>query len=372
MVAMAVGAAACEDQQVAAPSAVTPLPYQSPAPPAPAGDPLRFSSIQRLDATTGFVASWNGTSGPRLARTVDAGASWQPLAVPLETVTTVRFIDARVGWVAGLGNGARSAALLHTVDGGATWQRALDVAAAPGGYPPLALQAVDGLVAWALVLPCDGCVGDLGRTTDGGLHWSWLASGHITTMRFATATRGWIAVSDAYPNVSIRVTSDGGKTWNTRANFTSGAMVGLDAANALTAWALIRDGAYCTASICTRYDLERTVDGGLTWQSLGNPKPATGDCGGGALYGPLFATPGRGWLAENTGAGGVRSTTGLLRSVDGGATWRCQSAPAQSGAVSAADPMHIWVATGFGCCAAAVLYSSDDGGQTWRALDPGR
>jgi hypothetical protein len=385
VVTIALAAAACQSRQVATLDTPTPPPAGAhPPPTTPASGPempspspppelsrLQFSSIQRLDATTGFVASWHGTSGPTLARTTDGGATWRSIAVPLETVTTIRFIDVRVGWVAGLANDAKSAVLLHTIDGGAAWQQALDVVAPPGGYPPLAIQAVDGLVAWALVLPCDGCAGDLGRTVDGGQSWTWLASGHITAIRFATATRGWMAVSDSYPNADVRTTSDGGKTWSVGGRFASGAVVGLDAANASTAWALIRDGGYCSATTCTRYDLQRTTDGGSTWHSVGNPKPTDGTCAGGALYGPLFASPSRGWLAENTGAGGARATTGLLRSEDGGLSWRCANAPGETGLVSAADPSRIWVASGFGGGALAVLYSSDDAGQSWRAVPVG-
>lgn len=371
-VSIALLAGACAEQPVsalgtAAPPASAPQSSPSTIPPAEL-NPLSISSIQRLDAMNGFIASWAGTAGPRLARTSDGGATWHSIGVPLATVTTIRFIDARTGWVAGVAGNATSAVLLHTADGGQTWEQALNVVAGQGGYPPLAIEAIDGLVAWALVRTCDGCVADLGRTIDGGRDWTWLTSGPITAIRFVTATSGWIAVDDGYPNSDIRVTGDGGRTWTTRARFGSGAVVGLDAAGASTAWALIRDGAYCTASSCMKYDLQRTTDGGSTWRGLGNPKVRDDGCAGGHIYGPLFASASRGWLVENSGAGGVKTSTGLLQSEDGGRTWRCHDAPVQTGAVSVADPLHVWVATGFGGGAAAGLYASDDGGATWRPI----
>lgn len=362
--------AGCQNEQVGARATPTQSsPSSAVASQSPERNPLWVGSIQRLDATTGFIATVNH-SGPVLARTDDAGATWRDIATPLELVTTIRFIDTRVGWVTGLVTGTESA-VLRTVDGGSTWQQTLRVPAAPGNFPPLGLQAIDGQVAWALIPTCDGCTAELRGTVDGGRTWTALANGHIAAMRFATATRGWIAVSDSYPNFYLEVTNDGGRSWSVGAHLTSGTVVGLDAATSLTAWALVRDGAYCTATTCTRYELVRTIDGGVTWQSMGNPKPASGTCTGGQLDGPLFASPARGWLVENTGAGGAMASTGLLQSDDGGATWRCHSVPSQTDAVSAADPAHLWVTSGHAGSEAVSVYSSDDAGLTWRQLSLG-
>lgn len=357
--------AGCQNERIAVrPSQPPPSPVVRP--PSPESNPLWVGSIQRLDARIGFIATVNHT-GPVLARTEDAGATWQDIPTPLELVTTIRFIDTQVGWVAGLAADNESA-ILRTVDGGATWQQTLRVPAAQGNFPPLGLQAIDGQVAWALIPTCDGCMAELRRTVDGGRTWAVLTDGQIAAMRFATATRGWIAVSDSNQNSHLEVTSDGGRTWSIGAHLTSGSVVGLDAASGLAAWALVRDGGYCSASTCTRYELVRTIDGGASWKSLGNPKPTIGDCAFGHLYGPLFASLSRGWLVENTGAGGAMVSTGFLQSDDGGATWRCHSAPTQTDVVSAADPGHIWVTSGHEGGEIMSMYSSDDGGVTWRPL----
>jgi len=367
--------AGCQNERIAArPTSSSPLSAASPQPfPSPAvgsqsaePNPLWIGSIQRLDARTGFIATVNH-SGPLLARTNDAGAHWQDIAPPVELVTTIRFIDTRVGWVAGLVTD-KDSAVFRTIDGGATWQQTLRVPAAQGNFPPLGLQAIDSQVAWALIPTCDGCTAELRRTVDGGRTWTSLTAGNIAAMRFATTTRGWIAVTDSYRNSYLKVTSDGGRTWSIGTHVTSGSVVGLDTASSLTAWALVRDGGYCSASTCTRYELLRTTDGGVSWNSLGNPKPTSGTCAGGHLYGPLFASPVRGWLAENTGAGGAMTSTGFLQSDDGGLTWRCHSDPTQTDVLSAADPTHVWVTSGHAGGEVMSLHSSDDGGLTWRAL----
>ena len=371
MLVIACLTASCATQQVAVRQSPSPASEQSPqAQDSPVSDPLWLGSIQRLDARTGFVAAWNGT-GPPLARTSDGGLTWQTIPVPDVRITTLRFIDSKIGWVAGFSGNDQ--VVLRTEDGGATWQQTLVVPNAPSADSLLEMQAVDSQLAWVLVQPCASageytCPSELRRTADGGRTWRTLARGNIVAMRFADATRGWIVEHNSYMAADIEVTSDGGSTWSIQAHTSSGDVVGLDAASSLTAWVLIRDGGYCTASTCSKYEVVRTTDGGTTWKSLGNPKAVGGNCWGGQLAGPVFATPTRGWLAENTGAGGAAASTGLLQSEDGGVTWHCERTPTQTTLVSAADPLHVW-ATRQHAGEEASLYSTEDGGLTWRAVN---
>jgi photosystem II stability/assembly factor-like uncharacterized protein len=193
-------------------------------------------------------------------------------------------------------------------------------------------------------------------------------TGNIAGIRFASASRGWIALNAPAGGVEVRFTSDGGTTW--AAGFrASGILVGLDAATTQTAWLLTMDSGYCTASSCSKYELFRTVDGGISWSSLGNPMDFA--CSGGHLSGPLFASTGRGWLTINLGAGGVKvGPGGLLQTEDGGKTWRCMNTPPNTSLVSAADPLHVWVTSEMrGGDEATTLFATDDGGRTWHPLD---
>jgi photosystem II stability/assembly factor-like uncharacterized protein len=128
-------------------------------------------AIQRLNARTGFAAGWMGT-GMGLARTSDGGATWQRMAIPVSGISKLRFIDERVGWVAGdvLRDSPRIACwqtpptgtpechgtVLRTEDGGQTWQETLSTGS-DGQDPVRQLEAVDGQLAWALTLTsqCD-------------------------------------------------------------------------------------------------------------------------------------------------------------------------------------------------------------------------
>jgi photosystem II stability/assembly factor-like uncharacterized protein len=69
-----------------------------------------------------------------------------------------------------------------------------------------------------------------------------------------------------------------------------------------TAWFVLADG------------MDRTTDGGATWQSVGWPSPATG--GTPAFAGAFevsFGTVSEGWMLANDGA--------ILRTTDGGRSW---------------------------------------------------
>jgi photosystem II stability/assembly factor-like uncharacterized protein len=133
---------------------------------------------------------------------------------------------------------------------------------------------------------------------------------------------------------------------------------------------LTNDTAYCSASDCAKYDLFRTDDGGLSWSNLGNPKDFTKGCSGGNLDGPLFASTGRGWLGLSLGAGGAAvGPSGILRSEDGGRTWRCATTPPNTSLISAADPLHVWAGGEDRLTQSTALYTTEDGGATWHRLD---
>jgi photosystem II stability/assembly factor-like uncharacterized protein len=376
----------------ASPSATALPPTPTPLPTPSEVTPLSLSAIQRLNSRVGYIAGWSGT-GLGLAKTSDAGTTWQRIPIPADHLTALRFIDERVGWAGGFVNrnvpqiACQQAApvnaqpckgvVLRTDNGGQTWQTVLAIPTdGIHGEPILEIQAVDGQRAWALTLdpsPCqDVCLSELQRTTDGGKTWTILLRGEIAAIRFASASRGWVALDDTPSpgTVEVRETSDGGTTWRTGLRTTTGAVIGLDAATIYTAWLLTRDGAYCTASNCAQYALFRTDNGGLTWSNLGNPKGFATTCSGGHLAGPLFASPGRGWLGLNLGAGGANvGPGGILKSEDGGRTWRCATTPPNTSVVTAADSAHVWAGGEDRLNQSTALYTTEDAGATWHSLN---
>ncbi|OLC55216.1 MAG: hypothetical protein AUH85_09675 [Chloroflexi bacterium 13_1_40CM_4_68_4] len=374
----------------------SPVPSVSPAPSpssSPDGRSLSLAAMQRVSATAGFVSGWTGT-GLGLARTLDGGATWKKLTIPVSHLSELRFIDANVGWAIGFADRGQQvgclqassappcrSVVLRTDDGGLTWREVLSVPVGQGGGEMIhSLQAIDAAYAWVVVgdQSCPAfCGSELRGTTDGGTTWRTLYQGRVGPVRLASPRYGWIAaygpsgIDYGADGGNVLVTSNGGATWS--ATLRGQPIIALEATDLQLVWALARDGAYCTASNCEKYELFRSDDAGATWKSLGNPKNQVASaCGGGQLAGPLFASAARGWMGLNLGAGGAEGTGGLLSSDDGGATWRCAKVPANVALLSAADPDHVWVEgddrTGSG---ASQIQSSDDGGRTWRALDLG-
>jgi photosystem II stability/assembly factor-like uncharacterized protein len=356
------------------------------------GTALSLSAIQRLNPNVGYIAGWTGT-GLGLAKTSDGGTTWQRLHIPADRLTALRFIDEQVGWAAGFVNrdvpqiacqqaapaGAQpcKGVVLRTQDGGKTWQTALAIPTnAVYGEPIPQIQAVDSLRAWAVTLdqsPCQGlCPSFLQRTTDGGQSWVTQLHGEIAAIRFASATRGWVALDDTPTpgTVEVRETSDGGSTWRVTLRTASGNAMALDAATIDTAWLLTRDGAYCSSSDCQRYALFRRQEAGSSWSNLGNPKVFTAGCSGGHLAGPLFASAQAGWLGLSLGAGGAMvGPGGILKSQDSGQTWRCATTPPNIRLLSAADPLNVWAAGDDRRTGSTTLYTSGDAGATWHPIN---
>jgi photosystem II stability/assembly factor-like uncharacterized protein len=339
---------------------------------------LSLSAIQRLNAQVGFIASWRGRD-LGLAKTTDAGASWKRLDVPTSTLTKLRFIDEQTGWVSGLidrgqpgcdGSQPCQGVVLRTQDAGQSWQTVFKLPT--NGIvqdPILQLQAVDGQRAWVVTVEdptsCQSiCQAVLLRTVDAGRTWTTLLKGRINLIRFANATRGWIALSGSDGSTSeVRMTSDAGTTWQAAFGASDGQAVELDAASTTSAWFLTRNGGYCTSSNCERYGLYQTLDGGLSWKYLNNPHAFA--CSIGQLGRLLFASTSQGWVGLNLGAGGAAGSGGIMSSHDGGRSWHCSTTPPNMAEISAADPLHVWASGEVRGTGVDALYSTEDGGVSW-------
>jgi photosystem II stability/assembly factor-like uncharacterized protein len=264
-------------------------------------------------------------------------------------------------------------AVAVTSDGGRTWTVRLTSQLNPGGGGSIDhLQAVDATHAWILVTTtCDGtgCEKELRATADGGVTWKTLRSGRLAQLRVASLTRAWLG-ADAAKGSIVYATADGGGTWRQQLA-TEQPLVALDAASEREAWALTRDGGYCTSSNCQRYELLVTHDGGSSWSSLANPKEniaGGASCISGHLAGLLFASPLIGWLGVSRGVGGVVGTGGILRTADGGRTWTCSVVPPDVERVSAADPDHILALSRNAQSAAYAIWLSTDSGRSWTPI----
>jgi photosystem II stability/assembly factor-like uncharacterized protein len=280
------------------------------SPPSIAGRTLKNDEFF-LDATHAWVAETATSSSACVDqvvpfRTADGGRTWQQaapipvrLAVPTDVIWTgfdnhaqlFDFIDAQNGWLL-LGSGPLSTAGGDSSWNGPTWR-----------------------------------VGDLFRTTDGGLHWAIAAHdpgsalGCIpnigfglskAAMSFSSPSTGWIVASCGQSlspqSIDLLVTHDGGSSWTRAATplAPKEAPVFFDAKHGMT---LATGG------------LMATTDGGLTWSTRSLPDS----------YGIDFFNRNQGWAVGPGDSPGFQcndlnqsACNGNFRlyfTRDGGVTW---------------------------------------------------
>jgi photosystem II stability/assembly factor-like uncharacterized protein len=194
-------------------------------------------------------------------------------------------------------------------------------------------------------------------TEDGGAHWSPVTapgSGY-TAVHFVDGQHGWIACTLGQ---SFLATADGGATWSLQKPPVPGYYEDVFFRDAQHGWVV---GADATRS---KPVVVRTTDGGAHWSAA-----QAGDVPAGQY--PLrvtFSSAQTGWM------GGTRGMVQLT--TDGGATWFSLSGdqPLRITVrdICFTDARHGWVVgTGDGG-AAAPIWSTNDGGRSWKTQDPGK
>jgi photosystem II stability/assembly factor-like uncharacterized protein len=194
-----------------------------------------------------MVSSTVGWRGAR-SRTTDGGTTWRDVTLPSlpnfsKGSTAGCVLDAAHAWTTqATGPSLVSATQLHvlaTADGGQTWQQGTPVPAS-GVNMGVALEFIDPQNGWLLTATGADASPALTRTlyatSDGGLHWSRLASGSqsngsslgqiaggcsVSGMTFVSTDKGWLTWDCSGPNGSqpqsggpvVAVTIDGGHTW---------------------------------------------------------------------------------------------------------------------------------------------------------------
>lgn len=257
---------------------------------------------------------------------------------PQRSGTTARFrgVSAATGVVAwASGNGGTYA---RTTDGGATWQDAVVPGASQLDFRDV--QAVDANTAYLLSIG-PGEASRIYKTTDGGSGWALQFTNHnpkafFDAFAFWDARTG-IAMSDPADGRFILIkTTDGGATWK-------------EVPRENSPQALEGDGAFAASGTCIAVQgkknvwfgtggaavtrVLRSTDGGDTWKAAATPITA-GNASSGIFSiafkdGKNGVIVGGDYRKENETGDNVATTT------DGGATWTLPKGPRPSGFRSA-------------------------------------
>jgi photosystem II stability/assembly factor-like uncharacterized protein len=332
------------------------------------------------------------TGTPTLPVTPARPANQLSLLSPGEqaTISDIHMFSKSEGWAVAIGVNDTNDHILRTQDGGASW---IDATPPDPFDPSMALRKVatsfflDAGHAWVAYQYMGGPPSTVTPliwfTADGGQNWSTSAPFDVGQggdffvpgeLQFTDLQHGWLLVHAgngmSHDYVFIFSTLDGGKTWkrivdpwldNLSMSCTKTGLAFTDAHNGLVT-------GDCNGVVPNSIYLYRTVDGGSTWEPVRLPIPAklpdiyTNESNVCGSYSPGFAGQ-SGWLVvkcNNYGPGVAQ--TFLYTSIDGGQTWKSHSLPAPIDFVQFLTPDLGWFAGG------GRVYLSQDGGQTWQPV----
>ena len=336
-----------------------------------------------LERPAGLIAlspaRWLLPVSDGLLTTGSAGRRWQLVGsgVDLQDLGALSMLPDGTG-IASAGSATYPFAAYRTTSGGRSWS---PVGRSPG-ISGDKTTLVDGIDMTGRGRGFAYGLAGIRATRDGGRRWTPVAKsvGAISGLAFGSHRRG-IAVA-AY---SVLTTSDGGARWNPGGEPAAGPLNWIQALSGSVAV-----GAVCGTSSSSA--LERTTDGGRSWQRVRLPGtadgPAAGGSGGsggsgggtaaglnGGACGPpsgrpvCFATPRAGFYLAP-----AKGRLVLYRTTDAGRTWAAAagSLPRETAGLSACGRGFLWAValepySGMGPQGYAV-FRSPDGGRSWREV----
>ncbi|MEM6328481.1 MAG: binary toxin-like calcium binding domain-containing protein, partial [Bacteroidota bacterium] len=252
-----------------------------------------------------------GTSGGDIQRSTDGGQTWTQPSVNDAWVGDIAFADSSTGFAVGTDGGAgQSGRILRTRNGGATWTSVQQ------GFINEPISAVAMLDAQTVVVAGGGSSDDILLSTDGGQSWRPIytaGGGSIGALRYAGILGASRIVAQQSSN-KLLLSADDGATWSEvfpyqSAGVPPGVLLGLDfptpqVGYAIAAWSTQPGTLNNTA-------LLKSEDGGATWREV--PIPTSG-----TLNETVFLDALAGFV---TG-----SDDQVYHTVDGGLTWYAQRA----------------------------------------------
>lgn len=258
---------------------------------------------------------------------------------------SISLVDAHHGWAAGLDEGSERIVLKATTDGGASWKGLTNREPTEAGtFVAFASRDVGVWTAGA---------GGFLQTGDGGKTWRQATivgqvPAYLTAAGFATAKVGWLCGTDDPGDGTILKTVDGGVSWQVQAT-APGPRGGFTHVSCPTA---------SSCYVLTRGDLNgvsdavwMTSDGGGRWSRHPLPRMSRP----GFRTDVDFPRAGTGWVVDSAG--------GVLKTTNGGQSWRSQHAGTSLAleSVSFVSANDGWIVGGGGL----ILHTSDGGGH-WK------
>lgn len=295
---------------------------------------LTYTAVAFADATT-VVAAAADSPIPRLLRSTDAGATWQPVTMDSAEFSgdLVKSIKFRNGVGVLLTSGGK---VFRSINGGAQWAR---VYTAP--YPSwFSIAFASDL---SILVAGDGRAA---RSDDGGL--TWTAANmpqRFALVAFVDATHAVALAAASSQDAQLSI--DGGRSWTASTAWHGDETDSMNkAARALAG----RDGILVVAA--ENGTLRRSTDGGASWTDIGStPTGST------AVIRTLsFGSANQGLAVVGRG---------LRRTTDGGAHWQVVAGEVDTGSTVWNDVVFADASTAYAVDSTNRVARSTDGGATW-------
>ena len=310
-------------------------------------------ALHSSQALTGFAfldstEAW-GVERNKILHSTDGGKTWQNLTQDIfpegsTILETVDFVNADVGWMAGLNVGAtRSGIILKTVDGGKTWTEQWR----KDGVSLGEIIFLDEQLGWGV-----GSSGQIIHTRDGGQTWTEQASGMDFILRavcFVDSLFGW-AVGGRFANNGVEGiilhTLDGGRTWLDQTPADAPRLFDVAFVDKMNGWIVGGGGSGFDSGV-----ILRTRNGGQTWsiqrQGFGFDFEVA-----------VFDDTLHGWV----GGYDLETDANIIHTKDGGMTWYPQlKMPHLPSDMKFVNGFQGWVISLFG-----RVYYTMDGGNSWQ------
>jgi photosystem II stability/assembly factor-like uncharacterized protein len=323
-----------------------------------------LEAVQAIGTQVAFAVG-KGT----ILTTSDGGRSWVRVWRGAQDLHDLDFVGASTGWA--LGDGI----LLGTVDGGRHWRQL----GRPTMRPLRSVHFSSPSEGWGVAgpdlpggrrLPATTLV----HTRDGGRTWSAMAApAPPQSVCFSSANDGWLA-----SRTGVWRSTDGGRSWGPRPNFTLPLTTYTYAPSAVlqcaapdAAWVRFDSGEGAAGS--SPYALYATGDAGAHWRAVLAVYGEPGVPGAPGSYPGPFSVidPRRAFLLSPTPAA---DSTGAVLISQGGSRLQGRPGIPRTRLSTDSEPMSVsfasatrgWV-VGAGADGRGVILVTVDGGRSWRS-----
>jgi photosystem II stability/assembly factor-like uncharacterized protein len=272
----------------------------------------------------------------------------------------VSAVSARVAWASGSGS-----TVLRTDDGGATWKK---ITVTPDALDFRDIDAIDEQTAYVLSIG-NGPASRIYKTVDGGTNWTLQfrnddPKAFLDAMTFWDADHGVLIGDSVDLKFYILTTSDGGRDWTRLATEKLPPALGNEGAFAASGTNIAIYGkkyAWIGLGSAARARVLRTTDGGRTWKVFETPLKSSPSSG---IFSVAFRDAKHGVIVGGDYQKEKEAVDNLAITSDGGETWTLVKGLNGFRSVVAYMPgTTILVAIG----PAGTDYSTDDG-HTWAAI----